>query len=123
MKRYGRIAAVVVLVLVFGAAGLFKLVNAAAFREQFAHLGLPDWWIPVTGAVELLGAALIALSKELPRQFGAAMLAATMAVATALHLLHDPIALALPASALLLLAAYVALISRTAGAERRFAGA
>ena len=111
MKRYGRIAAIVVLVLVFGSAGLFKLVNAAAFEEQFAHLGLPAWWVPVTGMVELIGAALIALFKGLPRRFGAALLAATMAVATGLHLFHDPIALALPASALLLLAGYVAVMS------------
>ena len=123
MKRYGRIAAIVVLVLVFGSAGLFKLVNAAAFGEQFAHLGLPEWWVPVTGVVELLGAALIALFKGLPRRFGAALLAATMAMATGLHLLHDPVALALPASALLLLAGYVALTSRSPLPTPALAGA
>ena len=118
MKRYMRRAAIVALVLLFGAAGLAKLIDPASFGEQFAHLGLPDWWIPVTGAVELLGAALIALFQQTPRRVGAAMLAATMAVATALHLVHDPIALAWPAMALMLLAGYLALIPPKAGASR-----
>lgn len=122
MKRHVRITAIAGLVLVFGAAGLAKLVDVASFREQFAHLGLPGWSIHVTGAVELLGAALILLFKEARRRLGAAMLAVTMAVATALHLRHDPIALALPALALLLLAGYVALIPRDEGATRGFAG-
>ncbi len=123
MRRYMRIAAIVALVLVFGAAGLAKLVAAASFREQFVHFGLPEWWVYVTGAVELLGAALIALSKQAPRRFGAAMLAATMAVAAALHLLHDTIALALPALTLMLLAGYVAMISRNEGATGGLADA
>lgn len=123
MKRYIRIAAIVALVLAFAAAGVGKLIDPASFREQFAHFGLPGWWVPVTGAVELLGAALIALSSRAPRRFGAAMLAATMAAATALHLLHDPIALALPASALMLLAGYVASIRQGEGATRALAGA
>ena len=123
MKRYVRMAAIAVLVLAFAAAGLGKLVDAASFREQFAHLGLPGWWIPVTGAVELLGAVLIALSRHALRRFGAAMLAATMAVATALHLLQDPIALALPAAALMLLAGYLAASLRNAGTTVGLAGA
>ena len=123
MTRYGRIAAIVAVVLVFGAAGLFKLVNPAAFGEQFAHLGLPHWWVGVTGVVELLGATLIALFRGLPRRFGAALLVATMAVATGLHLLHDPIALALPALALLLLAGHVALQSHNGPPTRAVAGA
>ena len=123
MKRYVRIILIGALVLAFGAAGLAKLVDPASFQEQFAHFGLPGWWVQVTGAVELLGAALIAIFKQMPRQFGAAMLAATMAVATALHLLHDPIALALPASALMLLAGYVALMPRNEAAPRGLARA
>jgi uncharacterized membrane protein YphA (DoxX/SURF4 family) len=111
MKRYAGLAAIAALVLIFGAAGFAKLVNAASFQEQFAHFGLPYWWIWVTGTVELLGCALIALFKRLPRSLGAAMLATTMAVATGLHLMHDPFALALPAFGLMLLAGYVAFIS------------
>jgi uncharacterized membrane protein YphA (DoxX/SURF4 family) len=123
MNRYMRVAAILLLVVAFGVAGLAKLLEPAAFQEQFAHFGLPKWWVPVTGVVELLGAALIALFKRLPRRFGAALLAATMAMAITLHLLHDPIALALPALALLLLAGCVALIPRNQGATRALAGA
>ncbi len=123
MKRYVRMVAIVALVLVFGAAGLTKLAAAALFHEQFAHFGLPEWWVPVTGVVELLGAALIALPKLASRRFGAMLLAATMAVATLLHLLHDPMALALPAAALMLLAGYVAMMRRDEGATRGLAGA
>ena len=123
MRRYIRMAAIGMLVLAFGAAGLAKLVDPASFREQFAHFGLPGWWVQLTGAVELLGAGLIALFSRAPRRFGAAILAATMAVATGLHLLHDPIALALPASALMLLAGYVALVPRNEAAARDLAGA
>ena len=122
MKRYGRIAAVAALVLLFGAAGLAKLVDPASFRDQFAHFGLPAWWIAVTGAVELLGAALIALPGR-TRRAGAALLAATMGAATALHLVHDPIALASPAAALMLLAGYVASGPRGEDAARGLARA
>lgn len=108
MKRYLRVGAIVALVLAFGAAGAAKLVDAASFGSMFAHLGLPEWWVTVTGAVELLGATLMALFKEVMRQLGAAMLATTMAVAAALHLIHDPFMLALPALGLMLLAVYLA---------------
>lgn len=118
MKRYVRSAAIVALVLVFGAAGVTKLVAAGLFHEQFAHFGLPAWWVQVTGAVELAGAALIALPKPAFRRSGAMLLAATMAVAAGLHLVHDPIALALPAVALMLLAGYVATMPRNEGAMR-----
>lgn len=123
MKRYLGIAAIAALVLVFGAAGLTKLVAAALFAEQFAHFGLPHWWIYVTGGVELVSALLIAFTKGLPRRFGAATLAATMAVATALHVTHDPIGQALPALMLMLLAGYVASMPRPGAAAPGLAGA
>ncbi len=110
MKRSMQISAIALLVLVFAASGLAKLAYAASFQEQFAHFGLPGWMIVVTAILEVTGAGLITLSIRGLRRFGAVMLAATMAVATALHLLHDPIALALPAAALMLLALYVASI-------------
>ncbi len=123
MNRYQRTAAIAVLVIVFGAAGLGKLVAGGSFRDQFLQFGLPEWWVHVTGAVELLGAALVALFKKTPRQVGAALLAVTMAVATTLHLVHDPVPLVLPALALMLLAGYVVLIARSEVATRGGAGA
>lgn len=111
----------VVLVLLFTGAGVAKLLDPASFKDQFVRFGLPEWWIPVTAAVELLGAALIALFNGVPPRLGAALLAATMAVATGLHLLNDPAALALPAFALMLLAAYAAAGPRTEPAPRDLA--
>lgn len=123
MKRYGQIAAITVLALAFGAVGLAKLTNPAMFQDQFAGFGLPNWFVFVTGAVELLAAALIASFNEVRRRFGAAMLAVTMAVATSLHVIHDPLAMALPAFALMLLAGYVALVPLCKGAKQGLAGA
>lgn len=123
MERYLRIGAVVALVLAFGASGIAKLVDPAAFRVQFVHFGLPEWWVTVTAAVELLGAALVALPGQKLRRAGAALLAATMAVATALHLLHDPAAQAVPAALLMLLAGFVALDPPGKGGARALAGA
>ena len=123
MKRYVQRAAIVALVVAFGAAGFFKLMDPGSFRDQFLSFGLPGWWVYVTGAVELLGAALVAFSKEVTRRFGAVILATTMAVAAMLHLIHDPVVLALPALALMLLAGYVALLAPHSKATQRLAGA
>jgi hypothetical protein len=121
MKRYMNFAAVGVLVLIFGGAGLAKISVGASFADQFAHFGLPAWWIYLTGAVELTGAALIAIPKHVTRRFGAALLAATMAVATMLHLLNDPAAMALPAFSLMLLAGFVAWKPQAAAAPQALA--
>lgn len=112
MKKFGWRAAKVALALIFGAAGFAKLVNPGMFEDQFARFGLPVWFVLATGAVELLGAALIGFFDDPYRRSGAALLALAMAVATSLHLIHDPLALALPAFALMLLSAYVALAPR-----------
>ncbi len=121
--RYFQIGLLLVLVVTFGAAGLTKLVSAAIFYEQFAHFGLPGWIVYLTGAVELSGAALIASFDETRRRLGAAMLAITMAVATSLHLLYDPFALALPAFLLMLIAGGVALVPLRKHTGRAPAGA
>jgi uncharacterized membrane protein YphA (DoxX/SURF4 family) len=109
MARYGRRAATVVLAVIFAGAGLAKLVAPAMFHDQFEAFGLPPWFVFATAAVELLGAALVAFTGGMRRRSGAVLLACAMAVASFLHVLHDPLAMSLPAFALLLLAAYVAL--------------
>ncbi len=121
--RYMQIGMLAVLVVAFGAAGLGKLFNAAMFEEQFAHFGLPEWFVYVTGMVELLGAALVASFNHVRRRLGAVMLSITMAVATLLHLLHDPLALAVPAFALMLIAGGVALLPLRKGMGREPASA
>jgi hypothetical protein len=112
-------AIITFLLLVFIAAGLAKLINPAMFHDQFARFGLPEWFVLVTGATELVAAALIASFNDVRRRLGGAMLAVTMAVATALHVLHDPLPMAVPAFLLMLLAAYVALVALAKSAKTR----
>ncbi len=123
MKKFMRIAAVVILVLVFCASGLAKIIKPEMFEGQFVQFGLPAWFVLVTGGVELLGAALIAFFKDARRRFGAALLAVTMAVATVLHATHDPIAMAVPALLLMLLAGVVALMSTQKNSEEALSAA
>lgn len=121
--RYLQIGVIALLVVTFAAAGLAKFVAADMFHEQFARFGLPEWIVYLTGAVELSGTALLASFNAAHRLFGAGMLAATMAVAGTLHLLHDPFALALPAFALMLIAGWVALVPLRKGRGREPASA
>jgi uncharacterized membrane protein YphA (DoxX/SURF4 family) len=122
MKRFAQIGAIISLALIFAGSGLVKLINPAMFEVQFAKFGLPAWFVFATGAVELSGAALIAFFKGALRRFGAAMLAVTMAVATSLHLIHDPLGMALPAFVLLALSGTVALIPLRNNARESLGG-
>lgn len=108
--RYLQIGVLVLLVAVFAAAGLAKLIAAPMFHEQFVRFGLPGWFVYLTGAVELSGAALLASFDAARRGLGAGLLAVTMAVAASLHLVHDGFALALPALLLMSLAGWTALV-------------
>lgn len=108
--RYLQIGVLVLLVLAFAASGLAKLIDPAPFHEQFSRFGLPAWFVVLTGAVELSGALLLASFGGGRRRLGAGLLAVTMAVAGSLHLIHDPLALALPALLLMLLAGWSALV-------------
>ncbi len=117
MKRTGQIVAIFLLVLVVAVAGLAKLTNPAMFHEQFARFGLAEWFVLVTGSIELIAAGLVASFNDRLRRTGAAMLATTMAAATSLHVIYDPLAMAVPAALLLLLAGYVAIVPLAAGAK------
>lgn len=123
MKRYAQIAVLALLVGVFAVAGIAKLVSPAIFQAQFAHFGLPDWFVYATGAVELSGAALIASFNETRRRVGSGLVATTMAVGSLLHLQHDPFPLAVPALALMLLAGWTALAPLERFSAKRLAGA
>lgn len=50
-----------VLALVFLGAGVVNAAGSAAVKEEFVRWGYPRWWNLVTGALEALAAALIAL--------------------------------------------------------------
>ncbi len=49
------------LVAAFLGAGLFNAIGTRATQDDFARWGYPRWWCRVTGALEILCAALIAL--------------------------------------------------------------
>jgi putative oxidoreductase len=49
----------IVLALVFGAAGAAKLVGVAMLVAEFDKIGLGQWFRYLTGATEVIGAALV----------------------------------------------------------------
>lgn len=93
----------------FVAAGAAKLAGAAAMVDVFEAIGIGQWFRSVTGIVEIAGAILLVVPAT--TWLGAALLACTMACATATHLLiigGNP----LPAIVLLILSAILAWTSR-----------
>ncbi len=65
------------LVVGFFGAGLFNLMGTQATQSDFVRWGYPRWWCHVTGALEIVSAAMIALSssREAGLMFGAAIIA------------------------------------------------
>ena len=65
------------LVAGFFGAGLFNLIGTQATQSGFVRWGYPRWWCHVTGALELISAAMIALpsSREAGLMFGAGIIA------------------------------------------------
>ena len=49
------------LVAAFFGAGAFNAIGTAATRSGFARWGYPRWWRLLTGGLEIMSAALIAL--------------------------------------------------------------
>lgn len=73
----------IVLALFFVSAGLSKVMNPERHVDAFVHWGYPSWFVPVTGIVEIGGAALL-LVRSL-RVYGVVILGVTMIVATLTH--------------------------------------
>ena len=93
----------------FLAAGTAKLVGVAEMVQVFEAIGIGQWFRYVTGGVEVAGAILLLVPAT--TLLGAALLACTMACATATHLLvigGNP----LPAVVLLTLSAFLAWTAR-----------
>lgn len=93
----------------FLAAGVSKLIGVADMVQVFEAIGIGQWFRSVTGSVEIAGAILLVIPAT--TLLGAALLAFTMACATATHLLiigGDP----LPAIVLLALSTFLAWTSR-----------
>lgn len=95
----------IVLALAFGAAGLAKLAGVPQMIQVFDAIGAGQWFRYLTGAIELLGVALLLVPTT--AFFGGLLLTATMVGGVATHLLligGSP----LPALVLGVLSAFVA---------------
>jgi uncharacterized membrane protein YphA (DoxX/SURF4 family) len=97
------------LAFVFLGAGGAKLYGVPLMVEEFAHMGLGQWFRYFTGSLEVLGALLILLPSL--AAFGALLLICIMIVATIMHLLVIG-GSAVPALVLLALSAIVAMAKR-----------
>jgi hypothetical protein len=70
------------LALAFLGAGLVNAVGAASIKDDFVRWGYPRWWNLVTGALEVLAAALIATPAARAVGLGLAAVVCIAAVAT-----------------------------------------
>jgi hypothetical protein len=71
------------LALAFLGAGVVNAAGSAAIKDDFVRWGYPRWWNLVTGALEVLTAALIALpaTRAAGLMLGAVICAAAVATA------------------------------------------
>ena len=67
-------------VAAFFGAGVFNAVGTSATRRDFVRWGYPSWWCRVTGALEVVTAALVAYSptRWLGLTLGAVIIAAAI---------------------------------------------
>ncbi|MEN0086939.1 MAG: DoxX family protein [Pseudomonadota bacterium] len=109
LQKYGLLAIKALLTAAFVAAGLAKLAGVEMMVQTFEAVGVGQWLRYVTGAIEVVGAALLWVSGR--QGFGAALLTCTMAGAVLAHLfIIGPSAV--PALILGLLSAVVAYTHR-----------
>jgi hypothetical protein len=68
------------LVAAFAGAGIFNVIGTAATKDGFARWGYPRWWNIVTGGLEIVSAAAIAVpaSRIAGLALGAAIIAAAI---------------------------------------------
>jgi len=102
-------AIIVLLAAAFIAAGSGKLLGVEMLHQSFANMGLPSWFGYFIGACEVAGGVGLLVRKW--SALAALGLFAVMLGAIGYHLAFDPMAMALPAVVLALLA-LMAFISR-----------
>lgn len=68
------------LVAAFTGAGLFNALGTSATRQGFVRWGYPSWWCYVTGVLEIVAAALIAV----PATRGAGLVAGSLIIVAAI---------------------------------------
>jgi hypothetical protein len=68
------------LVAAFAGAGLVNAIGAAGAKSNFVRWGYPSWWCYLTGGLELVTAALVALpgSRQAGLVLGAVIIAAAV---------------------------------------------
>lgn len=97
-----------------GSATAYRGGDATSLREEFAVYGLPTFAFPVVGVLKV-GAALVLIAGvwlDLPVQVAAAVVAALMVGAVAMHVkVGDPVTKALPATAMLAMSGAIALLA------------
>lgn len=108
LQKYGIWIAIVVLSLLFAGAGIAKLMGVEQMHVSFTNMGTPKWFGYFIGASEVAGAAGLYIRRL--STLAAAGLAVIMLGAIGYHVTFDPLQLAIPAVALLILLMYVAQI-------------
>ena len=99
------------LALAFLGAGGSKLAGAEQMVNNFNEMGLPIWFLYVTGAIEVAAAVLLLIPRTSP--IGAGLLIPTMIGAVLAHVVSGhPIGQAVPAAVLGLLVATVLYLRR-----------
>ena len=98
-KRSLLLAGAVVLAVVFAIFGAGKFMDPAKWIDKFAAWGIPVWFVPVSGALELVGA--IGLLIPVLRGLAGLGLALFMIGAVATHVAHAEIGMVFVAGAIL----------------------
>ncbi len=110
-KTIGTWALTVLMAVAFLSAGGSKLAGSEQMVNNFNEMGLPTWFLYVTGAIEVAGALLLLIPRTSP--LGAGLLIPTMIGAVLAHVVSGhPIGQAVPAAVLGLLVAAVLYLRR-----------
>ena len=98
-KRILLVGGAVVLAVVFVMFGAGKFIDPAKWIDKFAAWGIPAWFVPVSGALELAGA--VGLLIPVVRGLAGLGLALFMIGAVATHVVHAEIGMIFVAGAIL----------------------
>lgn len=96
---------IIVLVLIFLMFGVGKFMDPAKWIDKFSAWGIPAWFVPVSGALEIAGA--IGLLIPVLRALAGLGLALFMVGAVATHVVHAEIGMIFVAGAILVGSAVV----------------
>ena len=105
-KRILLVGGAVVLAVVFVMFGVGKFIDPAKWIDKFAAWGIPAWFVPVSGALELAGA--VGLLIPVVRGLAGLGLALFMIGAVATHVVHAEVGMIFVAGAILAGSAVVA---------------